>query len=184
MFTSGGLPVSTLRGSEDPDEPVGEKSSGLRGPMCHPLTPHPSSHPNPDVPHSKLGISGKQGNRRYRWPMLPSHFLHSPPRSHLPQLCLGSLFPCKSEWRSCSCLGQIWVPAVPLAGSHRGEPPDLSEPRFLYPESEGLYGIVCKLFFFFLNRRVFFSQVMELKILKINCQYLSIRFCIRRLMSC
>ncbi|XP_073662560.1 zinc finger protein 618 isoform X24 [Tursiops truncatus] len=32
--------------------------------MRYPLTPHPSSHPNPDVPHSKFGISGKQGNCR------------------------------------------------------------------------------------------------------------------------
>ncbi|TKC40133.1 hypothetical protein EI555_017104 [Monodon monoceros] len=53
-----------LREGEDPDEPVGEKGSGLRGPMRYPLTPHPSSHPNPDVPHSKFGISGKQGNCR------------------------------------------------------------------------------------------------------------------------
>lgn len=76
--------------------------------------------------------------------MLTLH--HSPPRSHLPQLCLGSLFPCKSEWRSRGPLGQIWVP---LTVPHRGEPRSLSEPRFSYPKSEGLCLMVCKLFLFF-----------------------------------
>ena len=55
------------------------------------------------------------------------------PSLHLPQLCPRSLFPCKSEWRSRGSLGQIWVPAVPLAGSHPGEPPSLSEARFFFP---------------------------------------------------
>lgn len=75
MFISRVLSISTLRGSEDTDEPVQQKISGVHKPeLFHPSAPQPlrgpARIPIPDVPCTKFRIRGKQGHHRYRLPFI------------------------------------------------------------------------------------------------------------------
>lgn len=111
-------PCLHARGSEDPRRTSREKGSRPPCPMLHPLTPHPPATQTQTCPHSKLGISSKQGNRRYQRPLFPSCSFRSLLLFPRPATAVPAVIVPLQErgWRARGSLGRI-CPALPPAGS-------------------------------------------------------------------